>query len=314
VSSLVAFLLYLFYLAGPVAQLAGGVTGLQTGLAAVRRIEQVADLPAEDLGEPAATTLTRPVSVAFHAVSLRHRPEDPEVLTEVTLRIPPTGLTALVGPSGAGKSTLLALIERFLDPTSGRVEVDGRDVRRWPLRGLRAQIGYVEQDAPVLSGSLRENLVLGAPGVSDDLIADVLEQTALTPLVRRLPQGLDTMVGHRGATLSGGERQRVAIARALLRRPGILLLDEPTSHLDAANELALRDLVARAARTTTVIMAAHRLSTVIDADRVVVLYGGRVRAVGTHPSLVAHDELYRHLAETQLLTGCGSRPRDIEQV
>lgn len=160
VSSLVAFLLYLFYLAGPVSQLAGGVTGLQTGLAAVGRIDAVVRLPAEDPDEQAEPNAeaTQPVSVAFHSVSLRHRPEDPDVLTDVTLRIPATGLTALVGPSGAGKSTLLALVERFQDPTSGHVEVGDRDIRRWPLRELRARIGYVEQDAPVLFGTLRDNL------------------------------------------------------------------------------------------------------------------------------------------------------------
>ncbi|MFG1839291.1 ABC transporter ATP-binding protein [Micromonospora sp. NPDC049175] len=305
VSSLVAFLLYLFYLAGPVSQLAGGVTGLQTGLAAVGRIDAVVRLPAEDPDEQAEPNAeaTQPVSVAFHSVSLRHRPEDPDVLTDVTLRIPATGLTALVGPSGAGKSTLLALVERFQDPTSGHVEVGDRDIRRWPLRELRARIGYVEQDAPVLFGTLRDNLLLGTPDASDDWIDDVLDQTMLTTLVRRLPQGVDTPIGHRGVTLSGGERQRVAIARALLRRPSLLLLDEPTSQLDAVNEQVLRDLTAHVARTTTVLMAAHRLSTVIEADRIVVLEAGRIRAVGTHQSLIDSDDLYRRLAQTQLLLG-----------
>ncbi|MFJ8834349.1 ABC transporter ATP-binding protein [Micromonospora aurantiaca] len=305
VSSLVAFLLYLFYLAGPVSQLAGGVTGLQAGLAAVARIDAVVRMPAEDPGGRAAqsTEAIGPMSVAFHGVSLRHRPQDPEVLTDVTLRIPATGLTALVGPSGAGKSTLLSLVERFQDPTSGHLEVGDRDVRQWPLRELRARIGYVEQEAPVLSGTLRDNLLLGAADAPDGRIDEVLEQAMLVSLVRRLPQGLDTRIGQRGATLSGGERQRIAIARALLRRPGLLLLDEPTAHLDAVNEQALRDLVAGVARTTTVLMAAHRLSTVLGADRVVVLEAGRVRAVGTHESLIDRDDLYRRLAETQLLVG-----------
>ncbi|MEU8258097.1 ABC transporter ATP-binding protein [Micromonospora inaquosa] len=305
VSSLIAFLLYLFYLTGPATQVVGSVTGLQAGLAAARRIEQLGQLPAEDLTRPAegrAPDDGVPASVTFHAVSLRHHPGGPPILRDVDLRIPATGLTALVGPSGGGKTTLLALVERFYDPTRGRVEIDGRDVRDWPLAELRARIGYVEQDAPVLSGTLRDNLLLGtAGGVPEDWMAAVLERTRLASLVQRLPHGLDTVVGHRGAALSGGERQRVAVARAILRQPGLLLLDEPTSQLDAVNEQALRELVTALARTTTVLMVAHRLSTVIRADRIVLVEGGRIRAVGTHAQLLAGDVLYRRLATTQLL-------------
>jgi ATP-binding cassette subfamily C protein len=197
---------------------------------------------------------------------------------------------------------VFALIERFHEVTGGRVLVDGEDVRNWSLPRLRAAIGYVEQDAPVLAGTLRENLVFAAPGASDDEIRDVLARTRLDALVERLPHGLDTPVGHRGSKLSGGERQRVAIARALLRRPRLLLLDEATSQLDAVNELALRDVLTEVARETTVLVVAHRLSTVTGAERIVVMEAGRVRAVGTHEELVAEDELYARLAATQLLT------------
>jgi ATP-binding cassette subfamily C protein len=160
----------------------------------------------------------------------------------------------------------------------------------------------VEQDAPVLAGTLRENLVFAAPGATDDDIRDVLTRTKLDTLVERLPHGLDTPVGHRGSQLSGGERQRIAIARALLRKPRLLLLDEATSQLDAVNELALRDTVAELARETTVLVVAHRLSTVTGADRIVVMEAGRVRSVGTHEELAAQDQLYAQLAATQLLT------------
>jgi len=174
-------------------------------------------------------------------------------------------------------------------------------VRDWPLQELRAALGYVEQDAPILAGTLRENLLLAAPAASEPELAAVLAATRLDGLVASLPDGLDSRIGTRGTTLSGGERQRVAIARALLRRPRVLLLDEATSQLDAVNELALRDVVAEAARTTTVLVVAHRLSTVVAADRIVVLDAGRVRAVGAHDELVAGDDLYRSLAATQLL-------------
>ncbi len=215
--------------------------------------------------------------------------------------IPGAGMTAFVGPSGAGKSTVFALIERFYDPTGGRVLVDGEDVRDWPLPELRAAIGYVEQETPVLAGTLRENLLFAAPDATDDDIREVVTRAGLDTLVERLPEGLRTPVGHRGSKLSGGERQRIAIARALLRKPRLLLLDEATSQLDAVNELALRDVMAEVARETTVLVIAHRLSTVINADRIVVMEAGRVRSVGTHGDLVDRDPLYAQLAATQLL-------------
>jgi ATP-binding cassette subfamily C protein len=213
-------------------------------------------------------------------VHFRYRPELPEARHGLSFSVPPRGMTAFVGPSGAGKTTVFSLIERFYEATSGRVLVDGRDVTDWPLAELRAAIGYVEQDAPVLSGSLRENLLFGAPHASEDELAQVLRITRLDGQVARLPDGLDTLVGHRGTRLSGGERQRVAIARTLLRHPRLLLLDEATSQLDAVNEAALRGTIADTAHTTTVLVVAHRLSTVTMADRIVVIDAGRVRAVG----------------------------------
>jgi ABC-type multidrug transport system fused ATPase/permease subunit len=206
-----------------------------------------------------------------------------------------------VGPSGVGKSTIFALLERYYEPETGAVAVDGRNVREWPLADLRAAIGYVEQDAPVIAGTVRENLCLATPGAHAEDLDAVVALSRLDELLGRLPEGLDTLVGHRGTTLSGGERQRIAIARALLRRPRILLLDEATSQLDAINESALRDLVGTVALTTTVLVVAHRLSTVVSADRILVLDDGRVRAVGRHDELVSTDDLYRELAATQLL-------------
>jgi ATP-binding cassette subfamily C protein len=307
VGTLVAFLLYVFYLMSPIQQVVGAITQYQTGAAALARIQEALRLPAEPAALPAPlpTPGAEPATLSFDEVRFRYADDLPYVHHGVTFAVPPRGMTAFVGPSGAGKTTVFSLIERFYDPEAGVITLDGRELERWDLPQLRSAIGYVEQDAPVLSGSLRDNLLLGNPDADDTDLTRVLKTTRLDGLVARLPRGLDTLVGHRGTKLSGGERQRVAIARALLRRPRLLLLDEATSQLDAVNEAALRDTVADVARTTTVLVVAHRLSTVTMADRIVVMDAGRVRAVGTHRELVAADPLYAELAATQFLATAG---------
>jgi ATP-binding cassette subfamily C protein len=307
VGTLVAFLLYVFYLMSPIQQVVGAVTQYQTGAAALARIQEALRLPAEPAALPAPLPSpdAEPAALAFDDVHFRYADDLPYVHHGVTFTVPARGLTAFVGPSGAGKTTVFSLIERFYDPEAGLITVDGRALEEWDLPLLRSAIGYVEQDAPVLSGSLRDNLLLGNPEADEGELTRVLKTTRLDGLVARLPRGLDTLVGHRGTKLSGGERQRVAIARALLRRPRLLLLDEATSQLDAVNEAALRDTVADVARTTTVLVVAHRLSTVTTADRIVVMDAGRVRAVGTHRELVAADPLYAELAATQFLATAG---------
>ncbi|MBT2404949.1 MULTISPECIES: ABC transporter ATP-binding protein [unclassified Streptomyces] len=333
ISTLVAFLLYLFTLAPRIGQLVEGVGQLQVGSAAAVRIGQVEQLAVEHVeytehpeparasgqiaraqhhGQPSRTQRSATggaaaghssLGVAFHQVCFAYRSGARRVHHDVSFTVPALGLTAFVGPSGAGKTTVFSLIERFYEPDSGHVLLGGKDVRQWPLNQLRACIGYVEQDAPVLAGTLRDNLTLGGEAPSAEELTRVVRLTRLDELTDHLPHGLDTDVGHRGSRLSGGERQRVAIARALLRRPMLLLLDEATSQLDAANEAALRDTVIDTARDTTVLVVAHRLSTVTTADRIVVMEAGRVRTVGTHTELMTRDALYNELARTQLLTG-----------
>lgn len=223
------------------------------------------------------------------------------VLHGVDFAAPRGKRTALVGPSGAGKSTILSLIERFYDPAEGAVKFGGLDIRTLDRTALRAQIGYVEQDAPVLAGSLRDNLTLSAPDATDAECIDVLHAVNLTEVLERNDLGLSAPVGEDGIMLSGGERQRLAIARALLAAPPVLLLDESTSSLDGRNEQLMREAIDAVAVDRTLIVIAHRLSTVVDSDQIVVLDHGRVIGTGTHSELVETTPLYRDLAKHQLL-------------
>jgi ATP-binding cassette subfamily B protein len=232
--------------------------------------------------------------VVFDEVSF-HYPNGRPVLDGVSFRVPPGKKVALVGASGAGKSTLVKLLFRFYDPATGSVRIDGQDLRSVTQESLREAIGIVPQDTVLFNDSLRENIRYGRPGASDDEVQAALSRAHLADFVAELPEGLDTTVGERGLKLSGGEKQRVAIARALLKDAPILVFDEATSSLDSRSEAAVLDALKDLARAHTTLVIAHRLSTVVDADELVVLSAGRVVERGTHDDLLALNGYYSHL-------------------
>jgi ATP-binding cassette subfamily B protein len=251
-------------------------------------------LVAETLGEHEVEALTTGEIAAL-------RPTRDRVLDTMSFTVPLGSKTAIVGPSGAGKSSILSLMERFYDPQSGSISVFGTPVVDLERGQLRGYFGYVEQDAPVLAGTIRDNLLIGAPGANEEQLREVLESVNLTDILERDARGLDAEVGEAGILLSGGERQRLAIARALLQAPPILLMDESTSSLDGPNEVLMKHAIDRVAKDRTVIVIAHRLATVVDSDHIIVVNHGKVDAVGTHDELLVSSGLYKDLAEHQLL-------------
>jgi ATP-binding cassette subfamily B protein len=298
VSGLVAFLLYLFQLMGPASELTQTFTQLQSGIAAAARISEIEALGVEESEptahpEPGTVAAPTPAVLSFSEVTARYAPGTAPALNGVSLDIARTGHTAIVGPSGAGKTTAFSLMLRFLHPEHGEISLDGLPLQHWSLEALRQRIAYVEQDTPLVPGTLAENLRYTHPEATDEELWAALATVQLDDRARELPEGLDTLLT--GAAISGGERQRIALARALVSRPEILLLDEATAQLDGLTEAAVQVAIRELAHRGAVVTIAHRLSTVIDADRIVLLEAGRTRAVGTHAELLEADELYRDL-------------------
>ncbi|MHA7210482.1 ABC transporter ATP-binding protein [Arthrobacter sp. MDT1-65] len=368
---LIAFILYLFLLVMPIGSAMSAFVQIQSGLAALDRIQEIARLepersdeeqpaPAEQVAEPEPITGPVPVAVpapylartaapagASGAIELRdvsfryavadgapgasavpasdgltevsvspHRqgPPSPDplrvlepfdgyplVLDGVSFSVPAGSRTALVGPSGAGKSTVLALLERFYEPTGGSITLGGTALSRMPRSELRSRIGLVEQEAPVLSGTLADNLRLAAPDATDEQLRRVLAAVGLDELGERSDDGLDLNLGEDGIRLSGGQRQRLAWARVVLADRPVLLMDEPTSAVDSRTEQLLQRTLGEASRDRTVIVVAHRLSTIADFDQIVVLDQGRVESIGTHEELLGSSDLYRDMAARQRL-------------
>ena len=291
---------------GPLISAFGAYTSVMGALGALARIKEIMDLDEE---EPGAERLPRKAAnktaIEFKDVEFHYETEDGEepqvILKKLNLKIARGSRVALVGPSGAGKSTVFSLIERFYEPTGGQILLDGQPVTEFSRQSLRQQLGYVEQDAPVLAGSLKDNLLLGKADASDQELEHVLNQVNLAEVLKRDTKGLSAEVGEDGIMLSGGERQRLAIARALLASPEILLLDESTSALDGPNEQRMREAIDAVAHDRTLLVIAHRLSTVVDSDQIIVLEHGEIVGVGTHSELVKSTPLYADLAKHQLL-------------
>ena len=337
VADLVAFILFLFMMIMPLGQAFGAITSVNQALGALGRIQEIISIPSETesdvVAKESSPTPQGAWAIEFDSVSFSypesaHKTEAEKVLAEtlgthdlesmstgeislppqrravlenVSFQIPVGSKTAIVGPSGAGKSSMLSLLERFYDPQSGSIRVFGHDITALSRESLRSLFGYVEQDAPVLAGTVRDNLLIGSPDSTENELLSVLDEVNLTEILDRDIRGLDAQVGEGGVLLSGGERQRLAIARALLQAPPVLLLDESTSSLDGPNELLMKTAIDKVSRNRTLVVIAHRLATVVDSDQIIVLKSGQVDAVGTHDELLVSSALYKDLAEHQLL-------------
>ena len=325
-AGLIQFASLLFILMSPLSQMMAAVSELHSSLASLERVNEIFDLPQED--EVDVVNLLPQATLNLSAPALRRRrsrapaiefedvyftygarefgtglEDDPDslVLHGLNLTVPEGRRVAIVGPSGAGKSTVLQLVERFYDVDGGAIRVFGKDIRDYSREDLRHCLGYVEQDSPVLSGTLRQNLTLGTPDADDSSCLQALAMVKLDYLASRSPKGLDAVVGESGAALSGGERQRLAIARSLLSGRKILLFDEATANLDSHNERQIGDVLTNLRGNHTVLVVAHRLSTIMDADLIHVLEHGRLVASGQHHQLVEEVPLYRDLAKEQRL-------------
>lgn len=298
VGSLMAFSIYLSYVGGAVTSVFGMYPEIQRGLASLARIFKLLDDPQEGGDGPRRGGATLGGRVTFDRVTFAYD-DGTEALSGVSLDVSPGEVLAIVGRSGAGKSTLIHLIPRLYDPTAGQVRMDGVPLEELPLATLREQIGVVPQDVFLFHRTIRENIAYARPDASDEEVRSAARAAHADGFIDAMENGYDTIVGERGVKLSGGQRQRIAIAREVLRDPVILILDEATSSLDSESEALIKQAFDQVKRDRTCFVIAHRLSTVVDADRIVVLERGKIAEIGTHAELMEQGAIYRGLYDTQ---------------
>ena len=293
---LVAYILYVSTLIATIRRIVEFAEQFQRGMTGIERFCEILDAPVDITDAPDAVPLkVKEGEIAFEDVTFEYPDDHNRVLRHLNLRIRPGENLALVGPSGGGKTTICNLIPRFYDVTDGRILVDGQDVRKVTLESLRGAIGIVQQDVYLFSGTVRENLAYGKPGATDEEIAEAARLAGADEFIRKLPDGYDSYIGERGVKLSGGQKQRISIARVFLKNPKILLLDEATSALDNESEALIGRSLEKLAQGRTTLTIAHRLTTVRNADRILVLGQNSIEEEGTHGELLARKGLYFRL-------------------
>ncbi|MGE1026246.1 ABC transporter ATP-binding protein [Bacillus sp. GMs2/2] len=296
---LVAFILYLVQIVMPMSQLSMFFTQFQKTIGATERINTILEYEVED-HETGVKVTNAKQPIVLENVHFEYNEEE-QVLKNIDFTIESGKVTAIVGPSGSGKTTLFSLLERFYEPTSGAIKLGEESITSYSLQSWRRQIGYVSQDSPLIDGTIRDNICYGVEGeVTDEEIEKVAAMAYVDAFIHDLPNGYATEVGERGVKLSGGQRQRIAIARALLRNPQILMLDEATSSLDSKSESVVQKALNNLMKGRTTLVIAHRLSTVVDADKIVFIEKGNLTGSGTHDELLQTHDMYREFATQQL--------------
>ncbi|MFK9120156.1 ABC transporter ATP-binding protein [Peribacillus frigoritolerans] len=296
--ALVAFIMYLFQIIMPMAQLASFFTQFQKATGATERIISILDSVEEEDAKQPVQNMSQSISVDHLNYSYNN---GEQVLKDISFNVEAGKVTAIVGPSGSGKTTLFSLFERFYKPQEGSISIGGTSINDFTLLSWRSQIGYVSQESPIVSGTIRDNICYGIDrDITDEELNQVAKMAYADQFISELPNGYDTEVGERGMKLSGGQRQRIAIARAFLRNPKILMLDEATSSLDSKSEKVVQQALNHLMKGRTTIVIAHRLSTVIGSDQIIFLEKGKITGSGTHKELYNTHSLYREFAEQQL--------------